>query len=321
MYIHSMNVDQFDLNLLRALDALLSERAVGRAAIRLGLSQPATSHALRRLRVLLGDPLLVRVGAKMELTPRALALRGPTGNALACARKLFEAAAFDPATSERRFVLMAPDLVVSLIAPTLTERIAREAPNVRIEITPWRGPALIDEDFLRSIDAIVVNRGDAFPGFHRRTLYRDSDVLAIRRRHPAGERLRKLDAFLAARHIAVIGRGERTDQIDDWLATLGVRRKTALVAPSYLQALHIAAETDLVAFAPSRLVASLADRLKLRAVKPPLDPGADEQFLFYPATAQRDPAAGWFRTILVSVAAGHAIKPARRRPHRTGKSK
>ena len=303
IYIHFMNVDRFDLNLLRVLDALLAEGAVGRAAVRLGLSQPAASHALQRLRGLLGDPLLVRVGARMEPTPRALALREPVAQALAAARKLFEGGGFDPATSQRRFVLMAPDIVVSLIAPALTERVAREAPSICVEITPWRGPTLINQDFLRSLDAVIANRGDAFAGFHRRTLYRDSDVLAVRRGHPAGERLRKAAVFLAARHIAVIGRGERTDQVDDWLATLGVRRNTALVAPSYLQALHIAAETDLVAFVPNRLVSSLEARLELRAIKPPFDPGIDEQFLFYPVTAQRDPGAAWFRSVLIEATA------------------
>lgn len=299
-----MNVDRFDLNLLRALHALLAERAVGRAALRLGLSQSAMSHALRRLRALLDDPLLVRVGSRMELTPRALALCEPVDHALAVTRKLFEETEFDPATSQRRFTLMAPDLVVSLVAPTLTERVAREAPNVCVEITPWRGPALLTSEFVRSVDAVIVNVGDAFPGFHRRTLYRDRDVLAVRRGHPAGDRLGGLDTFLDARHIAVVGRGERGDQIDDWLATLGMRRRTSLVAPSYLQALHIAAETDLVAFAPRRLVDSLAGRLRLQAIKPPLDPGLDEQFLFYPATAQRDPGSRWFRSILISAASG-----------------
>ena len=148
-----------------------------------------------------------------------------------------------------------------------------------------------------------MNRGAAFPGFHRRTLYRDSDVLAVRRGHPVGEGLSEASAFLDARHIAVVGRGEWADQIDDWLATLGIRRKTALVAPSYLQALHIVAETDLVAFVPSRLVSNLAARLELMAIKPPFDPGIDEQFLFYPVTAQRDPGAGWFRSVLTEVSA------------------
>jgi DNA-binding transcriptional LysR family regulator len=302
-YIHGMNEAHFDLNLMRALDVLLREGAVGRAAVQLGLSQPAMSHALRRLRDALGDPLLVRVGAKMELTPRALSLREPVAEALTRARRLLEPARFDPATSRRRFVVMMPDLVASLIAPDLTERVAREAPDVCVEITPWRGTTLLTEEFLRSLDAITTNRGDAFPGFHRRTLYRDCDVVVVRRGHPMAARLSRAEVFLNARHVAVVGRGETADQIDEWLATLGVRRKTTLVAPSYLQALHIVARSDLVAFVPRRLVASLANRLDLKAVKPPFDPGIDEQFLFYPVTAERDPGARWFRLALLAVTA------------------
>jgi DNA-binding transcriptional LysR family regulator len=303
-YIHEMNVDRFDLNLVRALDALLSERAVGRAAVRLDLSQPAMSHALRRLRLVLGDPLLVRAGAKMELTPRALALREPVAQILAGGRRLLEPTRFDPATSTRRFVVMMPDLAASLVAPPLIERVAREAPDVCVEITPWRGTMLLTEEFLRSVDAITTNRGDAFPGFHRQTLYRDSDVVVVRRGHPLGARLSQPSVFLKARHVAVVGGGETVDQVDDWLATLGVRRKTALIAPNYLQALHIVAKTDLVGFVPSRLASRLADPLKLRAIEPPFDPGVDEQFLFYPATAQRDPGARWFRGVLVDIAGG-----------------
>jgi DNA-binding transcriptional LysR family regulator len=307
-YIRPMNVDTFDLNLLRVLDALLSESAVNRAAIRLRLSQPAVSHALRRLRLVLEDPLLVRVGSKMELTSRARTLREPVAQALAAAHRLFEGGRFDPATSRRRFVLMASDIVVSLIAPTLTERVRRAAPDVSLEIVPWRGHNLLTEEFLRSVDAATSNRGEAFPGFRRQTLYEDRDVLAVRRGHPIGSKLRTSEGFLAARHIAVVGRGNSSDQIDDWLATLGVERRSAIIVPSYLQALHIAAETDLVAFVPRRLVVALAGRLQLVAIRPPFDPGVDEQFLFYPATAQQDPASLWFRSVLKDVALGRAGK-------------
>src|SRR6187397_703653 len=101
--IHCMNLNSLDLNLLVALDALLREANVSRAAMRFGLSQPAGSHALQRLRDLIGDPLLVRTGARMELTPRALALRAPLAQALDQVRALFITEAFDAATSERKF--------------------------------------------------------------------------------------------------------------------------------------------------------------------------------------------------------------------------
>src|SRR5215208_4704830 len=138
IYIHLMNLNSLDLNLLVALDALLREANVSRAAMRIGLSQPAASHALQRLRDLIGDPLLVRTGARMELTPRAQALRAPLAQAL--------------------------DQAVELLMPPLMEKITQQAPNVRIDVVPWRGPAIFTAEFARTID-MVISIGNAFAGF------------------------------------------------------------------------------------------------------------------------------------------------------------
>src|SRR5579872_6018423 len=132
--ILTMNLAALDLNLLVALDALISEAHVGRAARRIGLSQPAASHALKRLREITSDPLLVRTGARMQLTPRAEALRAPLEHALEQVRTLFAANHFDPPTSTRRFALMMPDHVVDLFMPPLLERIGREAPGIRLSV-------------------------------------------------------------------------------------------------------------------------------------------------------------------------------------------
>jgi DNA-binding transcriptional LysR family regulator len=293
-----MNLKSLDLNLLVALDALLLEANVSRAAMRIGLSQPATSHALQRLRDLIGDPLLVRVGPRMELTPRAQALRGPLTQALDQVRGLFIPDDFDAASSERQFRLMMPDLAVELLMPLLMEKIARLAPNVRLDVVPWRGPAIFSAEFARTID-LVISIGDAFKGFHRQLLYTDRDMLAVRRGHPTGVKLSRRDVFLKARHIAVIIRGQNADLIDDWLRPKGIERRVALVVPGYIEALHIVARTDLVAFVPSRLIAALAKPLALKAVTPPLDPGIDEQFMFYPTRAQFDPGSIWLRKLML----------------------
>src|SRR3954454_5290657 len=142
IYIQPMNLAALDLNLLVALDALLTEASVSRAAMRIGLSQPAASHALQRLREVLGDPLLVRVGARMELTPRALALRGPLAQALDQVRGLFTPDHFDAVRSERHFRLMMPDLAVELLMPPLMAKVTKLAPNVTIDVVPWRGSAV-----------------------------------------------------------------------------------------------------------------------------------------------------------------------------------
>src|ERR1700736_327632 len=239
IYIRLMNLNSLDLNLLVALDALLLEANVSRAAMRIGLSQPAASHALQRLRDLIGDPLLVRTGARMELTPRAQALRGPLAQALDQVRGLFIPDDFDAVSSERHFRLMMPDLAVELLMPPLMEKVTKQAPGVRIDVVPWRGPAIFNAEFARTID-LVISIGDAFRGFHRQRLYTDSDALAVRRGHPAGARLRKRDSFLGARHVAVIIRGQNEDLIDGWLRTKGIERRIALVVPGYIEALHVA---------------------------------------------------------------------------------
>ena len=298
-----MNLAALDLNLLVALDALLLEANVSRAAMRIGLSQPAASHALQRLREVLGDPLLVRVGARMELTPRAQGLRGPLAQALDQVRGLFIPDGFDALSSERRFRLMMPDLAVELLVPPLMEKIARLAPNVRLDVVPWRGPAIFTAEFARTID-LVISIGDAFRGFHRQLLYTDRDALAVRRGHPAAAKLGRRETFLKARHVAVVIRGQNEDLIDAWLRSKGVERRIALVVPGYIEALHIVARTDLVAFVPGRLIAALAKPLSLVAVTPPLDPGIDEQFMFYPTRAQFDPGSIWLRNLMLATGRG-----------------
>jgi DNA-binding transcriptional LysR family regulator len=298
IYIRLMNLNSLDLNLLVALDALLMEANVSRAAMRIGLSQPAASHALQRLRELIGDPLLVRSGARMELTPRALALRAPLAQALDQVRALFVPDDFDAARSERQFRLMMPDLAVELLMPPLMEKITRLAPNVTIDVVPWRGSAIFTAEFARTID-MVISIGDAFKGFHRQLLYTDSDALAVRRGHPFANKLKTKDGFLKARHVAVIIRGQNEDLIDSWLRAKGIERRIALIVPGYIEALHVAARTDLVAFVPRRLIGALSPQLSLKTVAPPLDPGIDEQFMFYPTRAQMDPGSIWLRKLML----------------------
>jgi DNA-binding transcriptional LysR family regulator len=316
IYILGMNLASLDLNLLVALDALLTDAHVGRAATRVGLSQPAMSHALRRLRDLLDDPLLVRTGPGMMLTPRAQGLRAPLKQALEQVRGLFVADGFDPATSTRRFALMIPDYIVNMVLPPLVSRIGSEAPGVGLDVTPWRGAPLqangaIAPEVARRIDFAFNCRPGALPGFHRQRLFGDADMLAIRRGHPLAARLKRMETFLAARHVAVIGRGQSEDLIDTWLQQQGIRRAIALSVPSYLQALHVVARTDLVAFVPGRLIASLGKQLDLLALAPPLQPEGDEEYLFWPVQHQNDPGSLWLRRHIVAV--GRALDRQKRK--------
>lgn len=301
-----MNLSALDLNLLVALDALLREVSVSRAADRIGLSQPATSHALRRLRDVMGDPLLVRAGARMELTPKAEALREPLAAALAQVQSLFAEEGFDPATSRRQFIAMIPDVCTSILLPGLVHRLETEAPHVRLRLAPFRAPGMMTPEFARALDFIVGYQAHDFPGFHRQRLYVDSDVLAVRNGRAGAQRLSTLEGFLTARHVAVVSRGETIDPIDAWLGGLGLTRDVVLTTPTYLQALEAAARTDLVAFVPSRLIAAVGRDMGLRRVEPPLDTGHDEQDLLHPARLNADPASIWIRNLVLEIGRGQA---------------
>jgi DNA-binding transcriptional LysR family regulator len=292
-----MNLASVDLNLLVALDALISEAHVGRAARRIGLSQPATSHALNRLRELLGDPLLVRVGSRMELTPRAIGLRDSLGETLRRVQTLLVPDSFDPATSRRRFAVMMPDHIAHLVVPALVQRVHSAAPGVRLDFLPWQSPASMKVERFRSIDLLISCTENEIPGFQRETLFTDTEVTVARRGHPAASRLRSLKTFLDSSHVAVVGKGLEEDPVDHWLRQEGWVRHVVLRVPSYLQALQTVAHSDLIAFVPRRLAESLARPSSLLVLTPPIDPGAYQEYLFHPLRAAQDPAAAWLRKL------------------------
>ena len=296
-----MNLVSVDLNLLVALEALIAEAHVGRAARRIGRSQPAVSHALMRLRDLLGDPLLVRVGARMELTPRALELKESLPDALERVRSLLSTESFDPTTSARRFLVVLHDHLADVIVPDLIRGMHRDAPGVRLEVLPWQSPFSMNPEQLRSIDFCISCSADDLPGFDRSPLFTDTESVVVRRGHPSASRLKTLRGFLAASHVAVVGRGKAHDPVDGWLREEGIERRIALVVPSYLQALHAAATTDLVAFVPTRLAQALAPRLSLAVLRPPIDPGTYQECLFFPQRRQRDAASLWLRGMVMDV--------------------
>ncbi|APR88408.1 Transcriptional regulator, LysR family protein [Minicystis rosea] len=291
-----VNLASVDLNLLVALDALLAEAHVGRAARRIGRSQPAVSHSLGRLRELFGDALLVRIGARMELTPRALSLRESLPEALDRVRSLLAVESFDPATSTRRFQVVIHDHLADLVVPAIVRRMSTAAPRARLEVLPWESPFAMTPERLRSLDLFTSCATRELAGFDRRPLFTDRDVVVVRRDHPLVARLGTRRTFVEARHIAVT-----RDPLDAWLLERGIERRIGLTVPSYLQALHAAAASDLVAFVPRRLAEALSAALSLAIVKPPIDPGPYQEFAFTPQRSDGDGAARWLRDVVMTI--------------------
>jgi DNA-binding transcriptional LysR family regulator len=305
------NLASIDLNLLVALDALLTESHVGRAARRIGRSQPAVSHALARLRELLGDRLLVRIGSRMDLTPRAVSLRESLPDTLERVRTLLVAESFVPATSSRRFQVVIHDHLADLVVPAIVRRMNAEAPSTQLEVLPWESPFAMSHERLRAIDLCTSCSTAHLAGFSRTPLFTDTETVVVRRNHPLISRLGNLRTFIEARHIAVT-----RDPLDAWLQKKGVERRIGLTVPSYLQALHAAAASDLLAFVPRRLAASLAGSLSLALVKPPIDPGRYDEFLFYPQRREGDAASRWLRDIVIEIGRGIEADAMRHRRRR-----
>jgi DNA-binding transcriptional LysR family regulator len=301
--IHMVNLSAIDLNLLVALDALISESHVGRAARKIGLSQPATSHALSRLRGLLADPLLVRVGSRMELTPRAIGLRDSLAETLQRLHTLLVPDSFEPATSTRRFSVMMQDHIAHLVVPALVKRVYSDAPRVRLDVLPWQSPSSMKPERSRTIDLLISCSANEIVGFQRETLFTDTEVTVVRKRHPNAARLKNLRTFLNSNHVAVVGRGLTEDPVDSWLRQEGLARNVMLRVPSYLQALQTVAQSDVIAFVPKRLAESLAKPLSLAVLPPPLDPGEYQEYLFHPLRAAQDAASVWLRKLALAIGA------------------
>lgn len=288
-----MNILTFDLNLLRVLDALLRERNVSRAAERLALSQPALSNALNRLRHLLDDPLLVRVGRAMQPTPRALELEAPIRAALRqIEESLGEGSRFDPARSRQRFSIALTDYAEMLLMPRLLARLAEQAPGIRIDVRHLT-PRLPAEALEKGELDLALGRFEALPPrFAGRRWMSETLQLVARRDHPQLRGGLDLDTFLRLRHLWVHG-GQTRGMVEQWLGEQGLTREIVYTTPNYLQAAHIAASGELVAVLPTRLARYFAELLPLELFDLPFDLGAFHLEIVSLDLRSRDVALQW----------------------------
>lgn len=287
-----------DLNLLVALDALLAEGSVTRAARRVGLTQPSMSHALARLRDLFGDPLLARSGRAMVLTPRAEALREPLRASLGeLARLLSDEGPFDPRTSRRSFVLVCPDLLAAFI-PDLLRAMSAQAPTVSLEV---RGPgALVASDLASgSSDVSLGPTRDAAPGLTVRPLGEVRWVVLVRRGHPLAGKKLTAKRWAAHPHVQVRTGAGGPSVVEQALGALGVTRRIGLWVPTFLLAPEVVSRTDYLFTAPRELVAPLVTRLKLTMLEPPVRIAPVPVAAFWHGRVEADPGHRWFRELVV----------------------
>jgi DNA-binding transcriptional LysR family regulator len=295
--MRDVNLRSVDLNLLVVLRALLEQAHVTRAAEIAGLSQPAMSRALARLRTLFDDPLLVRGDRGLVRTPKAAALRPRLEALLREIEGLVSERPFDPATLSGRVSVAATDYEALLLLPHLMRRLSGEAPSLDVTVVPFAAPVL--ERMLRGeVDLAFAVEG-ALPavGLLVEPLYRDTFVTLMRAGHPAAEDL-TLARFLRLDHVLVTIFGDGRGAIDDSLAEQGLTRRIALRIPHFYSAINIVAETDLVVTIPRSIAVRYAAPHGLAMLEPPVSRPPFTVISTWPAVLNADPTNAWLRGIV-----------------------
>ncbi|MBL9003995.1 MAG: LysR family transcriptional regulator [Myxococcales bacterium] len=259
-----------DLGLLVSLDALLQEGSVTGAARRVGLSTPAMSHALARIRSRLADPILVRSGRGMLLTPRALSLKPQVHSIVGEARRALEPERpFVASELSRTFVVHATDYVLTVLGTALDRILRHEAPQVCVRFVPNtpNDPASLRD---QGSDLAVGIYGDLPQEMRSRSLLTDRLVAVVRKGHPGVGKRFSIEQFVSLAHIQVAPRGKPGGYVDDVLRERGFTRQVARAVPYFLTALQLAAETDYVLTISERIAKRYASSLGLHVFEVPL---------------------------------------------------
>jgi DNA-binding transcriptional LysR family regulator len=258
------NLPKFDLNLLVVFDALMREQHVGRAGELLGLTQPAVSHALGRLRHLLNDPLFVKHAKGVRPTPRAEALADAIAPALRTLRgSLRSDDVFDPATMARTIVIGGTDYIDLTLIPRLMARLRQAAPGFELRLRPTNRETVVGELRRQEIDFAIGSLAAAPTAVDVTPLFSERLVMIGRQGHPALKHKLTVKDFAALSHLLVSPRGDAFGSVDNALRELGHSRRIAITVPHFLAAPFIVGATDLVAVVAERVALRLAEAAKL----------------------------------------------------------
>ncbi len=305
-----MNITGVNLNLLLAFEALLEEQNVSRAAARIGLSQPAMSNALARLREVFQDPLFQRTSSGMKPTARALELAGPVRNGLSLLRNAFaERPGFDPAASTRSFRVAMTDYAELVLLGPLLRRIACTSSSVQIVVRRVERIFIPPEGDLRSgaFDAAVGFYPDANaldPRTRSIDLFAEENVCVARKGHPLMQKRLTLREFASAGHVGVFYRDDTVGLVDNILAGHGVRRRLQATTPHFFSAATVVAESDLIAVVPAGLAMRFRKTLGLEIRKVPVRLPTFHMRLLWDEHSSQDPAQEWLRAEIRGCARG-----------------
>ena len=300
-----MDIRAVDLNLLKAFDALISERAVTRAAGRIGLSQPAMSHALSRLRGLFADDLFVRTPTGMEPTARAREIAPLVSGAIEQIEAALNlAAGFDPATSAGIFTAGMAEYAEVALVGRLARSFADQAPRATLRLLPLDGRDAAERLERGAIDVAVAHLRALPNSIESRTLLRDPFVVVVRKGHPLASGDMSIEAYAAQSHILVSPRGDTSGAIDRVLTDFGLRRRISLLVATYLALPAALAASDLVATVPSRTARQIAATAEIEILPLPVDLTATVSMAWHRRSAS-EAAQAWFRSLLIDTAQEH----------------
>ena len=295
------DIMRLDLDLLRVFDALLETGSVTRAGERLGLSQPATSAALARLRATFGDPLFVRQSRGLRPTPRAEALAGPVRRLLEDARALLRPTAFDPKVAQGVLRIAATDYAqVTLVLPFIT-CLRTEAPGLTVSVQPVEPETLVQRLESGQLDIALVTAEMASGTLKSRRLFDENYVCILRVRHPSADTL-DIDRFCELDHAILSHGGLQSRGVTDAaLQTHGRSRRVVAVLPSFLAVIDLVRRSELVAVIPARL-AACAEGIISRP--PPVPINGFTKIAVWHERSHHDPCHAWARDRLAALSTG-----------------
>ncbi len=315
-----MHIRDLDLNLLHVFQAVHGARSVSRAAASLGLSQPAVSHALTRLRLALHDPLFVRISGGVAPTPRAEQLARQVEAALRVLDvAIHESDTFDPARSQRRFVVHMSDIGADEFLPQMMATIGREAPGVRVEamqLEPQTIAGALDEGHIDLAFGFLPQ----LTGTEKQRLLDERYVVLLRRGHPLARKLRDRAALEQLDFVLVRSHGEPARA----LHLLGLESRIRLTLPHFTVAPSILASSDLAVVIPRRPALRFAERHALQVVEPDLGLPPFEVAMHWTWRFQNDPGHRWLRQVAsgmrFELIAGEAGAPPTTSPQARGRA-
>ncbi len=302
-----MNLAAIDLNRLLVLHAVLTERSVTRAAATLHVTPSAISNALARLRATFDDPLLVRSGRGLVLTPRAAALAPQLADAVAVMARVVESqSSFDPARSTRTFTLACSDAEQISEVPRIAAAFARKLPKASLRVMSV--DQLESKGGLASteVDVAIAPAQEPIPDVHSIDLYEEQGVLVVREGHPQVRRRMSKEQFNTLRHIDILlalggpGIGHRI--VEDFFASHGLHRDIAISVPSFAAAAAIASQTDWVAGMPRRMAAAFLRQMPLRTIAMPIRSVSFRIQLVWHERTHSDAGARFFRSLILEAA-------------------